>query len=149
MNRLFSILIVAAMVLGVAVGWGVHEYAAPAMAKTVASNLSIITDVFLRLIKMIIAPLVFATLVAGIAQMEDASTIGRIGAKTLGWFIGASLVSLTIGLIMVNLIEPGAGMHLVADPVAPGAAVDMSKFNLKDFVTHIFPAVDRRGDGQQ
>jgi Na+/H+-dicarboxylate symporter len=139
MNRLFSILIISAMVLGVAVGWGVHEYASPAAAKTVASNLSIVTDVFLRLIKMIIAPLVFATLVAGIAQMEDASTIGRVGAKTLGWFIGASLVSLTIGLIMVNLIQPGAGMHLIADPVAPGATVDMSKFNLKDFVTHIFP----------
>ncbi|THD58991.1 dicarboxylate/amino acid:cation symporter [Phenylobacterium sp.] len=139
MNRLFSILIVMAMVLGVAVGWGVHQYATPAAAKAVASNLSIVTDVFLRLIKMIIAPLVFATLVSGIAQMEDASTIGRVGAKTLGWFIAASLVSLTIGLIMVNLIQPGAGMHLIADPVAPGAAVDVSKFNLKDFVTHIFP----------
>ena len=139
MNRLFSILIVSAMVLGVAVGWGVHEYASPAAAKAVASNLSIVTDVFLRLIKMIIAPLVFTTLVAGIAQMEDASTIGRVGAKTLGWFIGASLVSLTIGLIMVHIIQPGAGMHLVAEPAAPGAAVDMSKFNLKDFVTHIFP----------
>jgi Na+/H+-dicarboxylate symporter len=139
MNRLFSILIVVAMVLGVIVGWGVHQYATPAMAKTVASNLSIITDVFLRLIKMIIAPLVFSTLVAGIAHMEGAAAIGRVGAKTLGWFISASLVSLTIGLIMVHLIQPGAGMHLIADPVAPGAAVDMSKFNLKDFVTHIFP----------
>jgi Na+/H+-dicarboxylate symporter len=139
MNRLFSILIVVAMVLGVAVGWGVHEYAAPAMAKTVAGNLSIITDVFLRLIKMIIAPLVFSTLVAGIAHMENAATIGRVGAKTLGWFISASLVSLTIGLIMVHLIQPGVGMHLVAEPTAPGAAVDMTKFNLKEFVGHIFP----------
>jgi Na+/H+-dicarboxylate symporter len=139
MNRLFTILIIAAMVLGVAVGWGVHQYATPADAKLVATNLSIITDVFLRLIKMIIAPLVFSTLVAGIAHMEDASTIGRVGAKTLGWFISASLVSLTIGLIMVHLIQPGVGMHLIADPVAPGAAVDMTKFNLKDFVSHIFP----------
>ncbi|HXA39147.1 MAG TPA: dicarboxylate/amino acid:cation symporter [Phenylobacterium sp.] len=139
MNRLFSILIVVAMVLGVAVGWGVHEYAAPAAAKAVASNLSIVTDVFLRLIKMIIAPLVFSTLVAGIAHMENASTIGRVGAKTLGWFICASLVSLTIGLIMVHLIQPGVGMHLVAEPTAPGAAVDMTKFNLKEFVSHIFP----------
>jgi Na+/H+-dicarboxylate symporter len=126
-------------VLGVAVGWAVHEYATPAGAKTIASNLSIITDVFLRLIKMIIAPLVFSTLVAGIAHMEDAASIGRVGGKTLGWFICASLVSLTIGLIMVHLLQPGAGMHLVAEPVAPGAAVDMTKFNLKDFVSHIFP----------
>jgi Na+/H+-dicarboxylate symporter len=139
MNRLFTILIVAAMVLGVAVGWGVHEYATPAGAKAVAGNLSIITDVFLRLIKMIIAPLVFSTLVAGIAHMENASTIGRVGAKTLGWFICASLVSLTIGLVMVHIIQPGAGMHLVAEPAAAGSAVDMTKFNLKDFVSHIFP----------
>ena len=139
MNRLFTTLIVAAMVLGIAVGWGVHQYATPADAKLVAGNLSIVTDVFLRLVKMIIAPLVFSTLVAGIAHMEDASTIGRVGAKTLGWFVSASLVSLTIGLIMVHLIQPGIGMHLIPDPVAPGAAVDMTKFNLKDFVSHIFP----------
>ena len=139
MNRLFTTLIVAAMVLGVAIGWGVHEYMTPAGAKVVAGNLSIITDVFLRLIKMIIAPLVFSTLVAGIAHMEDASTIGRVGAKTLGWFVSASLVSLTIGLIMVHLLQPGVGMHMVAEPTAPGAAVDMTKFNLKDFVSHIFP----------
>ena len=74
MNRLFTILIVAAMVLGVAVGWGgppVRD--ARPTAKAVAGNLSIVTDVFLRLIKMIIAPLVFSTLVAGIAHMEDAA----------------------------------------------------------------------------
>ena len=139
MNRLFTILVVASMVLGVAVGWGIHQYASAAEAKTIAGELSIVTDVFLRLIKMIIAPLVFSTLVAGIAHMENASTIGRVGAKTLGWFISASLVSLTIGLIMVHIIQPGAGMHLVAEPAAPGAAVDMSKFNLRDFVGHIFP----------
>ncbi|THD60461.1 dicarboxylate/amino acid:cation symporter [Phenylobacterium sp.] len=140
MNRLFSILIVVAMVLGVAVGWAVNQYASPAGAKAVAENLSIITDVFLRLIKMIIAPLVFATLVSGIAQMEDASTIGRVGAKTLGWFIAASLVSLTIGLIMVTILKPGAGLHLTV-PSVPGAkaAVDTAAFNLKDFVSHIFP----------
>ncbi len=55
------------------------------------------TDLFLRLIKMIIAPLVFSTLVAGIAHMEDAAAVGRVGAKTMGWFISASIVSLTAG----------------------------------------------------
>jgi Na+/H+-dicarboxylate symporter len=140
MNRTFSILIVLAMVLGVAVGWGVNQYASPASAKAVADNLSIITDVFLRLIKMIIAPLVFSTLVSGIAQMEDASTIGRVGAKTLGWFISASLVSLTIGLVMVNILQPGASLHLaIPDVPTVKGAVDMTKFNLRDFVTHIFP----------
>ena len=140
MNRLFTILILVAMVLGVAVGWGVHQYASAAEAKAIAGDLSIVTDVFLRLIKMIIAPLVFATLVAGIAHMEDAATIGRVGAKTLGWFVSASLVSLTIGLIMVHLLQPGAGMHLaIPDAGKAASAVDMTKFNLRDFVGHIFP----------
>ena len=140
MNRIFTILIVSAMVLGIAVGWAVNQYCSPEQAKGVADNLSIITDVFLRLIKMIIAPLVFATLVAGIAHMEDASTIGRVGAKTMGWFICASLVSLTIGLIMVHILQPGAAMHLaIPDAGTAGATVDMTKFNLKEFVTHIFP----------
>ncbi|MDB5424177.1 MAG: Na+/H+-dicarboxylate symporter [Phenylobacterium sp.] len=140
MNRIFTILIVSAMVLGIAVGWAVNQYATPDQAKTVAENLSIITDVFLRLIKMIIAPLVFSTLVAGIAHMEDASTIGRVGAKTMGWFICASLVSLTIGLVMVHLLHPGVGMHLtVPDAGTAGSTVDMTKFNLKEFVSHIFP----------
>ena len=141
MNRLFTSLIVAAMVLGVAVGWALNRYASPDQAKAVAENLSIVTDVFLRLIKMIIAPLVFSTLVAGIAHMEDAAAIGRTGAKTMGWFIGASIVSLTIGLIMVHLLQPGAGLSLTApDAGKAAAAVDMSKFTLRAFVTHLVPA---------
>jgi Na+/H+-dicarboxylate symporter len=139
MNRIFTILIVSAMVLGIAVGWAVNQYAGPEQAKAIAENLSIITDVFLRLIKMIIAPLVFTTLVAGIAHMEDSATIGRVGVKALGWFIGASIVSLTIGLIMVHILQPGSGLSLPIPDAAPGAVVDVSKFTLKEFVTHIFP----------
>jgi Na+/H+-dicarboxylate symporter len=138
LKRFLPALIAGAMILGVLTGFLINTNLPPEGAKAAAANLSIITDVFLRLIKMIIAPLVFSTLVAGIAHMENASAIGRVGAKTLGWFISASLISLTIGLIMVHLIQPGAGMHLIAEPTAPGA-VDMSKFNLKDFVGHIFP----------
>jgi Na+/H+-dicarboxylate symporter len=141
MNRLFTTFVVAAMVLGVAVGWGLNQYAAPDQAKAVAENLSIVTDIFLRLIKMIIAPLVFSTLVSGIAHMEDAAAIGRTGAKTMGWFISASIVSLTIGLIMVHLLQPGSGLSLHAPDAAKVAgAVDMSKFTLKAFVTHMVPA---------
>jgi Na+/H+-dicarboxylate symporter len=141
MNRLFTTFIVGAMVLGVAVGWGLNQYASPDQAKAVAENLSIVTDVFLRLIKMIIAPLVFSTLVAGIAHMEDAGAIGRVGVKTMGWFISASIVSLTIGLIMVHLLQPGSGLSLHAAAVAPVAgAVDVTKFTLKAFVTHMVPA---------
>ncbi len=141
MNRLFAYLIVAAMVAGVAVGWAVNQYAGPAEAKAVAENLSIVTDVFLRLIKMIIAPLVFTTLVAGIAHMEDSASIGRVGVKALGWFVSASIVSLTVGLIMVHLLQPGAGLHLPTPDASKAAtAVDMSKFTLKSFIPHIVPA---------
>jgi Na+/H+-dicarboxylate symporter len=140
MNRLFTTLLVAAMVLGIATGWACHQYLSADQGKVVAENLSIVTDVFLRLIKMIIAPLVFSTLVAGIAHMENAATIGRVGVRALGWFIGASLVSLTIGLIMVHLLQPGSGLHLSLPAAgAAGPAVDVSKFTLKEFVTHLVP----------
>ena len=118
-----------------------NQYATPAGAKVVAENLSIVTDVFLRLIKMIIAPLVFSTLVAGIAHMEDSASIGRVGIKALGWFVTASVVSLTIGLLMVHLLHPGSGLSLpIPDAGKAATAVDMSKFTLKSFIPHIVPA---------
>ncbi|MDB5416749.1 MAG: Na+/H+-dicarboxylate symporter [Phenylobacterium sp.] len=141
MNRLFTSFVVGAMLLGVATGWAVNHWATPDQAKAVADNLTIVTDVFLRLIKMIIAPLVFSTLVTGIAHMEDAGAIGRVGVKALGWFICASIVSLTIGLLMVHLLHPGSGLHLTPpDPSSAAAAVDMSKFTLRGFITHLVPA---------
>jgi len=139
MNRLFTAFIVGAMVLGVAVGWGVNQGLSPEQAKEVAGNLTIITDVFLRLIKMIIAPLVFSTLVAGIAHMEDAASIGRVGVKTMAWFISASIVSLTIGLLMVHLISPGVGMDLIDEAAGATGAVDATKLTLKEFITHLVP----------
>src|ERR1700743_1483941 len=100
------------MALGILAAFILTQTLTPAGAKDAAANLSIVTDVFLRLIRMIIAPLVFSTLVTGIAHMEDSAAIGRVGVKTLGWFICASLVSLTLGLVMVQLLHPGAGMAL-------------------------------------
>lgn len=138
MNRTFTILVVLAMVLGVAVGWAVHTYMPADGAKTVADNLSIITTIFLRAIKMIIAPLVFATLVAGIAHMEDAAAVGRVGIKTMAWFITASIISLTIGLVMVQWLQPGVGM--APDPNAAAAAATGAQLTLKEFLTtHIVP----------
>jgi Na+/H+-dicarboxylate symporter len=140
MNRRFALLIVLSMVLGVGVGWACNQFLDPAQAEQAASGFSLITDVFLRLIKMIIAPLVFTTLVAGIAHMEDAAAVGRIGAKTMGWFIGASIVSLLIGLMMVHLLQPGAGLHMqtAAAAHAPGIA-STEAFTLKGFITHLVP----------
>ena len=139
MNRLFTYFVVAAMVLGVLVGWAVHQFLPTADAKSVADNLGIITTLFLRAIKMIIAPLVFATLVAGIAHMEDAAAVGRVGIKTMAWFITASIISLTIGLVMVQWIQPGAGVAV--DPsVAANAATASTQLTLKEFLTtHLIP----------
>ncbi len=138
MNRLFTYFVVGAMVLGVLVGWALNTGLSAEQAGSVADGLSIITKAFLLLIKMIIAPLVLSTLIAGIAHMGDATEVGRVGVKTIGWFICASLVSLTIGLVMVHLIQPGAGLHLTA--AAGDSGVDVSKFNLADFITHVIPS---------
>ncbi|MFN3584294.1 dicarboxylate/amino acid:cation symporter, partial [Phenylobacterium sp.] len=141
MNRLFTAFIVGAMVLGVAAGWALNQFLPAEQAASAADTLSIVTDVFLRLIKMIIAPLVFSTLVAGIAHMGDASEIGRVGVKTIGWFILASLVSLTIGLVMVHILQPGSGLSLTAPAATEaGPALDTAKFTLREFVTHLVPS---------
>jgi len=137
LKRFLPALIASAMILGVLTGFLINTNLSPADAKAAAGNLSIITDIFLRLIRMIIAPLVFSTLVVGIAHMEDSAAIGRVGVKTLGWFMLASLVSLTIGLIMVQLLQPGAGLAL--PPPNETAGVTAAGFSLKDFIAHLVP----------
>jgi Na+/H+-dicarboxylate symporter len=129
-----------AMVSGIAVGYFCHSLAPnPAAAKEIAGYFSIITDIFLRLIKMIIAPLVLGTLVAGLASMGDAKAVGRIGGKALGWFIGASLCSLLIGLAMVNLLRPGVSIGVPLPDAGASSNLATGALNLKDFITHVFP----------
>jgi Na+/H+-dicarboxylate symporter len=138
--------ILFALLLGVIAGWAINasiDDGSPASAeklKQIAEYLSIVTTLFLRLIKMIIAPLVFATLVAGIAHMGDLAALGRVGVRSLAWFIGASLVSLTLGLILVNLLQPGVGLDLALPAVTAASGVEASGFSLKEFVTHLVPA---------
>ncbi len=139
MSRNFSLFILLAMILGVGAGWWINTNMAPAAAEETAGNLKIVTDVFLRLIKMIIAPLVFSTLVAGIAHMGSAERVGRIGMRTLAWFIGASIVSLTLGAIMVQVFQPGAGLNLPLPPEDTDVGVKAASLNLKDFITHVVP----------
>jgi len=139
MKRMFAYLIVGAMVLGVVTGWGLNHFLTADQASAAASNLNLITDIFLRLIKMIIAPLVFTTLVAGIAHMEDAASVGRIGVKTMAWFIGASIVSLVLGLVMVQLLQPGANMHLPEAVAATAPAASTDAFSLHGFIAHLVP----------
>ena len=127
------------MVAGIVVGAICHNQLDPETAKQVASYFSIVTDVFIRLIRMIIGPLVFSTLVVGIAHMGDASTLGRIGARTFIWFIGASLVSLFLGLVMVNLLAPGENLGLALPEAIATAAPQASSLNLREFITHLVP----------
>ncbi len=130
-----------ALVLGIGVGYALNTQIKDAETRTlVADYLAMGTDIFLRLIKMIIAPLIFGALVAGLAGMSDASTVGRVGGRALGWFVMASLISLTLGLIFANLLHPGlnAGLEL-PDANAANGALKTSALNLKDFLTHVFP----------
>jgi Na+/H+-dicarboxylate symporter len=132
--------ILIAMVLGIVVGYMIFVgYPDKKIAAQIAGYISIISDVFLRLIKMIIAPLVFSTLVVGIAHMGDASSVGRVFAKALGWFITASLVSLVLGLIMANWLQPGHNLGLPLPDIGASANLATSKFTLKDFVSHLVP----------
>ncbi len=101
---------------------------------------SLLADIFLRLIKMIVAPLVFTTLVVGVAKLGDIKSVGRIGGKTLLWFLGASLMSLLLGMILVNLFEPGIAMKLPLPDVAEDIGISHNSLSLKEFLYHIFPS---------
>jgi Na+/H+-dicarboxylate symporter len=128
------------MVLGVAAGYACHVGAADAAAqKTIAGYFSIVTDIFLRLIKMIIAPLVFTTLVSGLASMDSGQDVGRIGLRTVGWFVCASAISLALGFVLANVLQPGAGLHMVASSDNVNTGLNTARLNFKDIVTHAFP----------
>jgi Na+/H+-dicarboxylate symporter len=136
MNRLVLFAILGAMVLGVVVGWAVHQYADARTAAAIADNFKLLSaSIFLPLIKMVIAPLVISTLTVGIAHLGSGSALGRIGVRTMGWFITASLVSLTLGLIVVNILKPGVGFH----PGETGGTLATASFSLKEFLAHVFP----------
>jgi Na+/H+-dicarboxylate symporter len=100
---------------------------------------SILSDIFLRLIKMIVGPLVFSTLVVGVAKLGDIKTVGRIGGKTLLWFLSATLVSLLLGMLLVNFFQPGVAMHLPLPDSHLDSGVKASGLSLKDFISHVFP----------
>jgi Na+/H+-dicarboxylate symporter len=138
-NRLTTYIIVG-LVLGIVVGAIANtNLASPA---GFADAMSLVTTLFLRLIKMIIAPLVFSTLVVGIAKMGDVNEVGRIGVKALGWFIIASVISLSLGLVLVNLFRPGDAMALTNLVPAAGTSsgITTSSLTLKEFVTHLVPS---------
>lgn len=136
MARRLTWLILIGMVAGIALGAALHA-AFPAQAAGVAAYLDLLPAVFLRLIKMIIAPLVMATLVTGIAAMGDSSALGRIGGRALGWFVASSLASIGLGLVLVNLFQPGHGLQFSA-PATVGALATQD-FTVRHFVLEIVP----------
>ncbi len=101
---------------------------------------TILADIFLRLIKMIVAPLVFTTLVVGVAKLGDIRAVGRIGGKTLLWFISASMMSLLLGMILVNIFKPGIAMQLTLPDSTASTGIDKAALTMKDFFYHVFPA---------
>jgi Na+/H+-dicarboxylate symporter len=146
MARRLTLYILVGLLAGLVVGLALNGWiddgtpAAAARLKAIAGYFSILTTVFLRLIKMIIAPLVFATLVSGVAQMGDTAALGRVGGRAIGWFVGASLVSLSLGLLLVTLLHPGVGVNLPLPVAGATAGVETAGFSLATFVTHIVPA---------
>ncbi len=139
-NKL-TIYILVAMVVGIILGYVVHENSSPEFIVSFSTNIKLLTTIFLRLVQMIIAPLVFSTLVVGIAKLGDLKTVGRVGGKALLWFVSASLVSLLIGLTLVNFFKPGAGIDLkIADTAgAKDLMTNTHAFSLINFVEHVFP----------
>src|SRR5262252_1667427 len=139
-SQRLTMIIFIGMLLGIAVGYACHElWPDPQTAKTIAGYISLFTDIFLRLIKMIIAPLVFTTLVVGVAHMGDTKAIGRIGGKAMLWFVSASLVSLLLGLLLVDIMRPGDNLNLPLPDAGTSTNVKVASLSLKEFVTHLVP----------
>lgn len=120
--------------------WNKERSAIAAERDKKVEPFSILADIFLRLIKMIVAPLVFTTLVVGVAKLGDISSVGRIGGKTLLWFIGASLMSLLLGMILVNIFKPGIAMNLPLPDVSEDTGISKTGLSLKEFLYHVFPS---------
>ncbi len=140
MGKRFTLYVVLAMLLGIAAGSICHALIDSEIARaSLSGHFSLVTDAFLRLIKMIIAPLVFSTLSVGIARMQDTRSLGRVGLRSMLWFMVASLVSLSLGLVMVNLIAPGSGLHLPLPPADAASAASATTLSVHDFMIHLVP----------
>lgn len=138
-NLTFQILI--AMLLGATLGIVIHTNCDATFAKEFSDTIKILATIFIRLVQMIISPLVFTTLVVGIAKLGDIKTVGRIGGKALGWFFSASFVSLLIGMFWVNVLKPGIGLNLSHVDVTSASDVTekTQNFSAQNFIEHIIP----------
>jgi len=136
-----TVQIIIAMLIGAIVGIYVHNNYDVESAKSFSGYIKILATIFIRLVQMIIAPLVFTTLVVGIAKLGDIKSVGRIGGRALGWFFTASFISLLIGMFWVNTLQPGVGLNLKdVDMTAASDLVDKTQvFSIQNFIEHIIP----------
>ena len=136
-----TVQIIVAMLVGAVLGVYIHNNFDVDFAKNFSDKIKMLATVFIRLVQMIIAPLVFTTLVVGIAKLGDIKVVGRIGGKALGWFFSASLISLLIGMFWVNILQPGVGLKLgKLDITAVSEVTDKTQgFSAQNFVEHIIP----------
>lgn len=141
MNKTFAFLIAGSMVFGILVGLGIHATDNPELIKQSIDWLALLPKIFILMIKMIIAPLVLFTLIAGIGHMEDAAEVGRVGVKALAWFIVASIVSLLLGMVIVDWLKPGLGMsHLITQSGDAPKIPSTENFTFVKFIEHVFPS---------
>lgn len=136
-----TVQILVAMILGAVLGIFIHNNYSVDAAKEFSGYIKMLATIFIRLVQMIISPLVFTTLVVGIAKLGDIKAVGRIGGKALGWFLTASLISLIIGMFWVNILEPGTGLNLSGVDVSAATEVTekTQNFSAQNFVEHIIP----------
>ena len=132
--------ILIAMVLGAILGIVIHNYISPEDAQAFSKKINILATIFIRLVQMIISPLVFTTLVVGIAKLGDIKAVGRIGGKAMGWFFTASFISLLLGMLFVNLLKPGVGLDLPTDlSSASEVTAKTQNISFENFIEHIVP----------
>ena len=153
MAKRLTFYIMMGLILGIIIGAALHAYyggsvmvapadmsdAAKAQLDEIGKWLGLVTSIFLRLIKMIIAPLVFATLVSGIVHMGDTASLGRVGLKTISWFLGATVVSLTLGMLLVNILQPGVGAGLTLPPAGADAHIAKPVSDIFTIIAEMFP----------
>ncbi len=127
-RRTLTAWIFIAMLLGAEIG---HDF------PNVATNLRVLALIFLRLIKTIIAPLIFGTLVVGIAGHSNLRQVGRLGLRSIIFFEIVTTIAIFLGLAAINISKAGVGVQLPAAPA--GETVPVSKLSAQDTILHIFP----------
>ena len=135
-----SLFIFIAMLLGIGLGTLIHQTSSHKAAEKFAADIHFLTEIFLNLVRVIIAPLVFSTLVPGIYRLGDGKSVGRIGGKAIAWFMGVSFISLALGAVFVNVFQPGFRLHLPMPDGQVDLPLPSRDISFQSFVVHAFPS---------